>query len=121
MIPHPLTLLFCWLIGRGLFLAVGSTLSPLQRDAVAFWSAVASLLLLPIAVIPLLLEGYRPTARSLAPLVLAVLGFVPVTVIGGIWGGGGADLAASPIALTCLMGLVLAAFAAGYAGQSRSR
>jgi hypothetical protein len=110
-----------WLIGRAAFLAARALMPPPQMEAVAFWSAVASLLLLPVAVTPVLLEGsrYRPTARSAAPILLAVLGFVPVTVIGGIWGSGGSDLSSSPIALTCLMGLVLAAFAAGYAAQSR--
>ena len=113
-----------WLIGRGIFVAARSLMGPSQVEAVAFWSAVASLLLLPVAVTPVLLEGsrYRPTARSLAPLLLAVIGFVPVTVVGGIWGSGGSDLPSSPIvALTCLMGLVVAAFAAGYAAQSRPR
>jgi hypothetical protein len=111
------------LIGTAVCVMIQGLFSPTHMRATAFWSAVASLMLLPVAATPTLLQvGMpRPLTGRVGPMCLAGLGFVPLALVGGVWGGGGATASLAPIALACLVGLSVAAFTAGYAAKTTRR
>ena len=111
-----------WLVGVVSYLTVQGLLRLPDLESAAFWSAVASLLLLPLAAMPLLWRA-RPSHGRRAPFVLVwgtILGLLPVAFVSALRGIAHAGpIVSAPAA--CFAGVALVTFAAGYVASTVPR